>query len=109
MDVFIVRDAMILGRGVFGVFSTLDKAVSFKEAFEKESKYFCEINQVTIVGAYEFPNNVFAAHTYDELYDTHTLDGLYADSALAFDAVGEKGLVVEFFVDLPGEKQITKA
>jgi hypothetical protein len=106
LDAFIVSDAMIFGRGVFGIFSTLEKAVCFKEEFEKESKYFCEIKKLTVIGTYEFPSNIFAAHTYDVLYDMNTLDGLYAKPELAFDAVGEKGLVVEFVIDVPEKKAI---
>lgn len=106
MEVFVVRDAMIFGKGVFGVFSSLEKASSFKEEVEKESKYFCEINRLTVIGTYQFPGNVFAAHTYDLLYDMHTLDGLYANSEIAFEAVGERGLIVEFVIDIPEKKQI---
>lgn len=106
MEVFVVRDAMIFGKGVFGVFSSLEKASSFKEKIEKESKYFCEINKLTVIGTYRFPGNVFAAHTYDLFYDMHTLDGLYAESGLAFEAVGERGLIVEFVIDIPEKKQI---
>jgi hypothetical protein len=36
----------------------------------------------------------------------HTLDGLYAESELAFEAVGERGLIVEFVIDIPEKKQI---
>ena len=106
MEVFIVRDSMIFGKGVFGIFSTLEKAACFKEEFEKENKYFCEINKLKVIGTYEFPGNVFAAHTYDMLYDMHTLDGLYAEPELAFEAVGEKGLIFEFVIDIPDKKQI---
>jgi len=53
-----------------------------------------------------FPTIFFAAHTYDVLYAMHTLDGLYAKPELAFDAVGEKGLVVEFIIDVPEKKEI---
>lgn len=104
MEAFIVSDAMIFGKGVFGVFSTIEKAVCFKEEFEKKSKYFCEVKKVSVIGAFALPNNVFAAHTYDGLYDIHTFDGLYARPELAFDAVGEKGLVVEFVIDVPEKK-----
>jgi hypothetical protein len=106
VDVFVVRDAMIFGKGVFGIFSTLEKATSFKDEFENESKYFCEINKLSVIGSYEFPDNVFAAHTYDLLYDIHTLDGVYAEQELAFEAVGDRGLIVEFAIDMPEKKQI---
>jgi len=106
MEVFVVRDAMIFGKGVFGIFSTMEKATSFKEGFEKESKYFCEINKLSVIGSYEFPGNVFAAFIYDLLYDMHTLDGVYAESELAFEAVGERGLIVEFVIDMPDKRHI---
>ena len=107
MDAFIVSDAMIFGKGVFGIFSTLEKAVCFKEEIEKESKYFCEVKKLAVIGTYEFPGNLFAAYTYDALYDMHTLDGLYAKPEHAFEAGGEKGLIVEFVIDVP-EKKIIK-
>jgi len=61
LDAFIVSDAMIFGKGVFGIFSTLEKAVCFKEEFEKESKFFCEVKEFTVIGTYEFPNNIFCS------------------------------------------------
>jgi len=106
MDVYVVSDAMIFGKGVFGVFSTFEKALCFKEEFEKESKYFCEIKQLTTIGSYNFPGIIFAAYTYDLLYDMHTLDGLYADSELALEAAGERGLINEFVIDVPGKQKI---
>jgi hypothetical protein len=106
VDAFVVSDAMIFGKGVFGIFSTLEKAVCFKEEFEKENKYFCEIKQLIIIGSYNFPDNIFAAYIYDLLYDIHSLDGLYAESALALEAVGERGLIDEFVIDVPGKQKI---
>jgi len=106
MDVFVVSDAMIFGKGVFGIFSAIEKAICFKEEFEKESKYFCEIKQFTTIGSYNFPDNIFAAYTYDLLYDINTLDGLYAESELALEAVGERGLIIEFVIDVPGKQKI---
>jgi len=106
MDVFVVSDAMIFGKGVFGIFSTLEKAICFKEEFEKESKCFCEIKQLTTIGTYNFPGNIFAAYTYDLLYDMNTLDGLYAESEIALEAVGERGLIIEFVIDAPGKQKI---
>jgi len=109
VDFFVVRDAMILGKGVFGIFSTLEKAAVFKEELGKETKYSCDIDKLAVLGTYKFPGNVFAAHVYHELYDVHTLDGLYAGLELASDAVGEKGLIVEFVIDVPEKKQIRTA
>lgn len=104
MVFYVVSDAMIFGRGVFAIFSTFEKAVCFKETFEKESKYSCEIKQLTIIGSYSAPGNIFAAYTYDLLYDIHILDGLYAEPELASDAVGDLGLVDEFVIDVPGKQ-----
>jgi hypothetical protein len=106
MDVFVVSDSMIFGKGVFGIFSTLEKAICFKEEFEKENKYFCDLKQLTIIGSYNFPDKLFAAYTYDLLYDIHSLDGLYAESELALEAVGERGLIDEFAIDVPGKQKI---
>jgi hypothetical protein len=36
----------------------------------------------------------------------HTLDGLYADSELALEAAGERGLINEFVIDVPGMQKI---
>jgi hypothetical protein len=104
MEFYVVSDAPIFGKGVFGVFSTLEKAIGFKVEFEKESKYFCEIRQLSVIGSYTFPDNIFAAYTYDLLYDMHTLDGLYAKSEIAVDAAGDNGLVDEFIIDVPGKQ-----
>ena len=38
--------------------------------------------------------------------DMHTLDGLYAKPEHAFEAGGEKGLIVEFVIDVPEKKMI---
>jgi len=106
MVFYVVSDALIFGKGVFGVFSTLEKAIEFKNDFERESKYFCEIKQLSVRGSYTFPDNIFAAYTYDLLYDMHTLDGLYAESEIALDAAGKRGFIDEFIIDVPGKKKI---
>lgn len=106
MDLYVVSDAMIFGKGVFGIFSTLEKAICFKKEFEKESKYFCEVKQLTPIGSYNFPGNIFAAYTYDLLYDVHTFEGLYAESEIAWEAAGERGLINEFVIDVPGKQKI---
>jgi hypothetical protein len=106
MDAYAVCDAMIFGKGVFGVFSTIEKALHFKSEAEKEGRHVCEIKQLTITGPYEFPGNIFAAYIYDLLYDMYTLDGLYAKFEIASDAAGKRGLIDEFIIDIPGKKKV---
>lgn len=101
MDVFVVTDAAIFGRGLFGVFSTLEKALVYKEELERQNAYSCEIKRHAVMGSRIAGGQVFAAHVYDELYDMHTLDGLYSDLDYAIEAVGVKGLILQFVIDMP--------
>lgn len=97
---------MIFGKGVFGVFSTAEKAAHCKEDLAQENGCFCEVKRVSVIDSCHLPATIFAAHTYDELYDCHTLDGLYSQQDIAFDAAGSRGLVVEFVVDTPGIRKV---
>ena len=45
MKLFVVMDKMILGKGVFGVFTTQDNALSFMEDFEQKTSNMCEIKE----------------------------------------------------------------
>ena len=97
MELFVVMDKSILGRGVFGIFSNMEKAQLFIASFSFHSLVLaCEL-----IGDYDGSEKIYAAHTYDHFYDTHVFDGIYSQSELAHEAVGQKGLIIEFVIDLP--------
>jgi len=102
MELFVVMDKAFLGRGAFGIFSSLDKAQSFMD----DLKFHSLVRTFPLIGAYEGPGKIYAAHSYDHFHDTHVFEGIYSQSELAYDAVGQKGLIIEFVIDLPGEKKI---
>ena len=100
MELFVVIDKPLLGRGVFGVFSTLEKAKAYLESAERISD-MCEIRPLPVMGRQACDYRVFAAYTYEGIWDTYVLDGLYAKASHASEAVGHKGRVAEFVVDAP--------
>lgn len=102
MELFIVMDKAFLGRGVFGIFSSLDRAQSFIE----ELKFHSVVLACPLIGTYGGSGKIYAAHSYDNFHDTHIFEGIYSQNELAYDAVGYKGLIIEFVIDLPGEKKI---
>lgn len=104
MELFVVMDKSLLGRGVFGIFSSLEKAQLFIKDFEFHSRVVAS----PLVGAYDGSGKIYAAHMYDNFYDTHVFDGIYSRSEFAYDAVGQKGLIIEFMIDLPDEKKIVE-
>lgn len=99
-------DAMILGKGVFGIFSTVEKAQVFKDQFEASTAFGCQVRRISVIGGCGSPKSILAAHSYEQIYDSHIFEGLYAEVLLARDAVGEKGLIVEFVIDAPQSKQV---
>ncbi len=102
MELFVVMDKATLGRGALGIFSSMEKARVFVESIEFHSL----VVACSLIGAYDGSGKIYAAHTYDNFYDTHMFDGIYSGSELAYEAVGQKGLIIEFIIDLPGEKKI---
>lgn len=92
----------MLGRGVFGIFSSMEKAMEFIGSFQ----FHCLVLAFPLIGAYDESGKIYAAHIYDNFYDTHVFDGIYSQSELAYEAVGQKGLIIEFVIDLPDEKKI---
>ncbi|MBP1747484.1 MAG: hypothetical protein H6Q52_23 [Deltaproteobacteria bacterium] len=102
MELFVVMDKSMLGRGVFGVFSSREKAQLFIESFEFHSL----VEASPLIGTWDESGKIYAAHTYDHFYDTHVFDGIYSQCELAYDVVGQKGLIIEFIIDLPDEKKI---
>ena len=106
MDVLVVIDKMILGRGVIGVFSTHEKARDYMEEPRNLVCSIAEIKRLTVIGAAEKEDTIFAAHNYDSLFDSYTFEGLYTKLDYALDAVGVNGLTMEFVVDMPESKKI---
>jgi hypothetical protein len=102
MELFVVMDKATLGRGALGIFSNREKADVFIESMEFHSL----VAVCSLIGAYDGSGKIYAAHTYDTFYDTHMFDGIYSENELAYEAVGQKGLIIEFMIDLPGEKKI---
>lgn len=102
MELFVVMDKATLGRGVLGIFSSREKAHVFVESMAFHSL----VAVCPLIGAYDGSAKIYAAHTYDNFYDTHMFDGIYSASDLAYEAVGQKGLIIEFVIDIPEEKKI---
>jgi len=105
MELFVLMDSAFFGRGVFGIFTRDDLALKYRDEVEKT---FCqwEIRKVNLIGEKLEKELVYAAYIYHELYDSYTFDGIYANEEFAKDAVGEKGLVVEFRIDVPNYKRL---
>lgn len=100
VQLFIVIDRALLGRGVFGIFSNRAGAEQFLEASPGVA-HLWEVRVETVVEGTAWADRIFAAYTHERLYDTYVFDGLYASRAHARDAAGDGGLVVEFELDNP--------
>ncbi|HNZ59561.1 MAG TPA: hypothetical protein PLT06_09680 [Syntrophorhabdaceae bacterium] len=109
MKLFVVMDKMILGKGVFGVFTTQDNALSFMEDFEQKTSNMCEIKEWPLIGFLGKQTHVYAAHTYNDLYDVYTPDGIYIELDDAYEAVGHKGLIIKIEIDIPEGNSIINA
>lgn len=109
MKLFVVADKMILGKGVFGVFTTHENALRFMEDFEQRTSNMCEIKEWPVIGFSGEQTHVFAAHTYNDLYDVYTPDGIYIELDDAYEAVGHKGLIIKIEIDLPEGNTIINA
>lgn len=103
MRVAAVRDKALLGRGIFALFSNVEKAERFLRQSSGTVKHCGEVTELTILvkDGPHTPSRVFAAYLYDDLHDSHIFDGLYEDPALARDVAGFKGHVVELIIDSP--------
>lgn len=108
MRVFAIRDKAWLGRGVFAVFSTADKAEQFLDRSAGIVRQCGQVAELPIIAedSSRAPSRVFAAYLYDDLHDSHILDGLYEDAAVAGDVAGRKGHVVELVIDSPEESDM---
>lgn len=99
MEVFVVLDKAFFGKGVFGVFSSSDKAAIQVEAFGNAWGCTCEVRQFSLEGGLDPSGTLFAAFTHDSLYDTYVFDGVYTGIAAAHAAADRKGLVAELILD----------
>jgi hypothetical protein len=105
LQLFVVMDPALFGKGVFAVFSDQERAAAYGESQTRESPA-CEVRSMTAMGGRCEKNRVFAAHTYDGMYDVFVLDGLYVEPLDAEEAAGDNGLVIEFEIDRGVRKQI---
>lgn len=105
MELFVLMDSAFFGRGVFGIFTCSDLA---KEYRDKMNDIFCqwEIRRFNLIGDKTEHGLVYVAYLYHELYDLYSLDGIYANEEDAKDAVGNRGMVVEFRIDFPSHKRL---
>jgi hypothetical protein len=103
MRVFAVRDKAWLGRGIFALFSTIDRAQRFLDCSCGIIRQCGEVAELIAMEASDSPSTVFAAYLYDDLYDSHIFDGLYEDGGVARDVAGDKGYVVKLVIDSADE------
>jgi hypothetical protein len=106
VELFVVADEVLMGQGVFGIFSTHDRALTYMEDFQTRTHFRCVIMKLAVTGNAAAPDKVCVAYVHDCIHDVFELDGLYGEPLLARDATGDKGLVVEFMIDAPDRKQI---
>jgi hypothetical protein len=106
VELFVVADEMLMGQGVFGIFSTIEKAKTFMESLVLRTGFRCAINNLEVVGSEACCTTVCVAYNHDTIHDVYLLDGLYAIAWDAYDATGDRGLIVEFVVDSPEQKRI---
>jgi hypothetical protein len=105
MELFAVTDEVLMGQGVFGVFSTHALALTYMEDFQSKTHFRCIVIKLPVTGEVSAPDKVCVAYAHDCIHDVFELDGLYGEPLLAREATGDKGLVVEFTIDAPGRKQ----
>jgi hypothetical protein len=105
MEVFVVADEMIMGQGVFGIFSTHERARAFLDGPESRDGFRWAIIKMKVFGGNELLTRVCAAYNHDCLHDVYLLDGIYAEPPDAREATGDRGMIVEFAIDAPEEKR----
>ena len=106
MKLFVVADKMILGKGVFGIFTTHENALTFMDDFERKTSNMCEIKQWSLIGTLAERTHVYAAHVYDDLHGVYIPDGIYVELDDAYEAVGQKGLIIRIAIDVPDDSTI---
>ncbi|MDR2017664.1 MAG: hypothetical protein LBQ00_02100 [Syntrophobacterales bacterium] len=105
MELFVVTDEMLMGQGVFGVFSTIEKAKVFMEDIQLRTGFRCMIKGLEVFGNEDRCSAVCVAYNHDCIHDVYLLDGLYALPWDAYEATGDRGLIVEFIIDSPEQKR----
>ena len=105
MELFVVEDEMLMGQGVFGVFSTIEKAKTYMDDFQLRTSFRCAIKKLEVLGTREACSRVCVAYNHDCIHDVYFLDGLYALVWDAYEATGDRGMIVEFVVDSPELKR----
>lgn len=98
-------DSAFFGRGVFGIFTSMELATSYRDSIDDVISWW-EIKKLSLIGGEPDDEKVYAAYTYYELYDCYSLEGIYANGEDAKEAVGKKGMVVEFVLDRPNQKRL---
>lgn len=106
MKLFVVADKMILGKGVFGVFTTHENAFAFMDDFERKTSNMCEIKQWSLMGTLAERTHVYAAHVYDDLHGVYVPDGIYVELDDAYEVAGNKGMIIRFAIDVPDDNAI---
>ncbi|MEN6617462.1 MAG: hypothetical protein ABFD12_12975 [Syntrophorhabdus sp.] len=107
MEFFIVMDKATLGQGVFGIFSTMQKAEVFSAELYREKHFHSQIVISSLVGSHdEGITVVYAAHLHDTFYDCEIFYGIYSHNDLAYDAVGDRGLIFQFVIDRPESRKL---
>ncbi len=99
MDVFVVLDKAYFGKGVFGIFSSADRAEAHVEVFGNAWGCTCEVRRFSLEGSLDPSGTVFAAFTHDSLYDVYVFDGVYTGAVAAYAAADKNGLVAELVLD----------
>ena len=105
MELFVVADEVLMGQGVFGIFSTIERAKAYMEDLALRTGFRCAINKLEVLGSEASCTKVCVAYNHDTIHDVYLLDGLYALAWDAYDATGDRGLIVEFVVDSPEQKR----
>lgn len=106
VGLFVVMDKHILGRGVFGVFTSNEKAEKYLDETKQEVGCLCVVHEMDVIGICHSPEEVFAGYIYDSFYATHVLDGIYGDPLVAREGAGPGGRVVRLVVDSPKELEV---
>ena len=75
----------------FAVFSRKEMAEEFVRTLNRRDFPDIEIERHKVIGDYEYPNMVYAAHEYHAEKDIHYFKGLYSDHGTAKHEAGKGG------------------
>jgi hypothetical protein len=106
VEFFVVADEVLMGQGVFGVFSTHEQARKYGEELEAKTHFRWVLMKLAVTGGIADRDKVCVGYVHDCIHDVYELDGLYGERTLAREATGDKGMVVEFTIDAPDRKKI---